>query len=481
MITLYTPATGFPDLEVKIAYGLARVGIEAGANPIIIPYEGFYEVDLETSSEKFNETFYMLLNRLLSSERFFDLGVKAKDKKKYPSNKKVIERVKNKDLLNLYQLRTIEKFSFKKEKFCGHKEINKFGGSSGLILLTSFHAGKPYSRDKRFENFNLNLCEICAYLAVLGLYSFGLNIQMGTGKNKKYAIVLPIPTKRFSTEDLNVLLSLQKTLHNFRLSDLQPLKTFTIGLIAKVPSISDIVNDLQLNFHLSLVSKDNRGDTVVEQTLTINAIPFSKFISSSSYNIATVDNLLGSYRKNDQPKISSLIELVNIIEHKNKTSISKFARLYVQETSGNNFTNLLYSETAKYLLREVAMISHELIANPALNSLARTLRYFIREKKYGYADDIRNARKDSRDFEETIAKMLREGELRRVKQEQDKNQGKQITNWIHLPKDEEIKEVFNLANSDFESTKTALVILAFSFPTRVEDITTEPMEEVQNA
>jgi len=24
MITLYTPATGFPDLEAKIAYGLAR-------------------------------------------------------------------------------------------------------------------------------------------------------------------------------------------------------------------------------------------------------------------------------------------------------------------------------------------------------------------------------------------------------------------------------------------------------------------------
>jgi len=27
-ITLYTPATGFPDLELKIAYGLARMGIE---------------------------------------------------------------------------------------------------------------------------------------------------------------------------------------------------------------------------------------------------------------------------------------------------------------------------------------------------------------------------------------------------------------------------------------------------------------------
>jgi CRISPR type I-A-associated protein Csa5 len=115
------------------------------------------------------------------------------------------------------------------------------------------------------------------------------------------------------------------------------------------------------------------------------------------------------------------------------------------------------------------MIKKEIIENPALQSLARTLRYFIRERKYGYADDIRNARKDSRDFEETIAKMLREGELRRVQQEQDRQAGKEVKNWIYLPKEDEIKEVFRLANEDFESTKLALVMLAFSFPSRSEE------------
>lgn len=110
------------------------------------------------------------------------------------------------------------------------------------------------------------------------------------------------------------------------------------------------------------------------------------------------------------------------------------------------------------------MIPSNIIENPALQSLAKTLRYFIRERKYGYADDIRNARKNSRDFEETIAKMLREGELRRVQQEQDRQAGKEVKNWIYLPNEEEIKEVFRLANEDFESTKLALVMLAFSFP-----------------
>jgi CRISPR type I-A-associated protein Csa5 len=94
------------------------------------------------------------------------------------------------------------------------------------------------------------------------------------------------------------------------------------------------------------------------------------------------------------------------------------------------------------------------------------LRYFIRERKYGYADDIRNARKDSRDFEETIARMLREGRLRLEQKEK-----------IHLPTEDEIKEVFRLANENFEATKTALVILAFSFPSKVEQ-TAENIEEV---
>ncbi|MGB9743084.1 MAG: hypothetical protein ACPL0F_08040, partial [bacterium] len=101
--------------------------------------------------------------------------------------------------------------------------------------------------------------------------------------------------------------------------------------------------------------------------------------------------------------------------------------------------------------------------------------YFIRERKYGYADDIRNAREDSRDFEATIAEMLREGELRRVQQEQERQAGqeqerqagKQIK--IFLPTEEEMKEIFRLANKDFEATKIALVILAFSFPSKPEE------------
>ncbi|GAB5047031.1 type I-A CRISPR-associated protein Csa5 [Thermodesulfovibrio sp. TK110] len=469
MILLYTPSTGFPDLEVKIAYGLARVGIESGINFEITPQAGFYIINFETNSlDKIHETLLMLLKRLLTSNRFYELGVKAKDKGKYTADEETIKKIsKNLNFASIYSPRTIINLNFKKDTFCGHEELPKFGGRTGLILLSSFHAGKPYERDKRFSTFNQSLCSVCGYLAVLGLYSFGFIIQLGTGKNKKYVLVLPLPKKTLNKESFIRLLSLQKTLHNFWLSNILPLRTFTIGLLAKVPSLCEIVNELELSFYLMMLSKDNRGDTAVEQNSLVETFPFSRFIAQSSYNSATVEKLLGSVRKDDLPKITTLLELVELIENRSKDSLLKFPRLYVQETSPKNgsYVNLLYPETAKYLLKEVAMISQNIIENPSLSSLAKTLRYFIRERKYGYADDIRNAREDSRDFEETIAKMLREGRLRLEQKEM-----------IHLPTDSEIQEVFRLANQDFEATKTALVILAFSFPSGTKEEVIETTE-----
>ncbi|HAA83493.1 MAG TPA: hypothetical protein DCE01_01680, partial [Thermodesulfobacterium commune] len=70
MLTLYTPATGFPDLEVKIAYGLARVGIEAYGieNVRIIPQKGFYLVLVNGDIQKLNDTFNQISARILSSD-----------------------------------------------------------------------------------------------------------------------------------------------------------------------------------------------------------------------------------------------------------------------------------------------------------------------------------------------------------------------------------------------------------------------------
>ena len=122
------------------------------------------------------------------------------------------------------------------------------------------------------------------------------------------------------------------------------------------------------------------------------------------------------------------------------------------------------------------MIKPEIIKNEALRSLARTLRYFVRNKKYHYADSLRNARKESKDFDETIVKMLREAELRRIQEEEKKNAGKKYK-FVNIPSEEEIKEVFQLANENFDEVKTAIVLLGLSFPSKGEE---KIEEEVSN-
>jgi CRISPR type I-A-associated protein Csa5 len=474
-VTLYTPATGFPDLEAKIAFGLARIGIEAGFQIEVFLDKGFYQISLKGGdSQKINETFVLLASRLLSSSRLYDLGVKARRRSLYPTvdeKGRFKDRLRKIDLISLFS--TIDKFELnvRREKMCGHSEIPKFGSpvgnethSGGLILLASYHAGKPYWRDNRKAEFNLSLCEVCGYLATLGYLSFALRIQMGTGNNRKYIIALPLPRKALMDNDILKFFALQKTLYNFWLSDLIPLRDFVLGLLARTPSLAEFVKEIPLDFHLTLVSRDNRGDTVVEQSSITDTMPYAKFICASSYNVSTVEKLLGG-----APKIASLNALTELFASSKKDGLTVFARFYTQETSTDTYINLLYPETSKYLLKEVTMIRPEVIGNKAVASLARTLRYFVRERKYQYADSLRNARKDSRDFEETVAMMLREGRLRL---EQDK--------MIHLPTDQEVKEVFKLANENFEETKTALTILAFTFPSKEEE-KEEITKEVPNA
>ena len=470
--TLYTPTTGFSDLEIKIAYGLARVGIEAGMKVNIFPQTGFYRIEFfsqNSDKESIDRTFHLILGRILSNQKFYDLGVKAKDRSKYPTieeKKGFKSRLFNHKISDIYNEIKLSSFVFTKEKVCKHDKILKFGATKlspkqlgGLIILTSPFAGKPQFRDKRSRDLNLGLCEVCGYLAVLGKESFTFNIQLGYGRDRKYIWVIPYFSKNLDQEQLIKLFSLQKTLDAFRLPEFIPLKVFTLGLLSKIPSLTEITNELGLSFYLCLVSKDNRGDTRVEQTLFVNAIPFANFLFYSPYNYATVDKLLSR-----SPKILPLLELTNLIENRRKENITKFARLYVQETSlkESKKVNFLYYQTTKYLLKEVAMIKNEIIENRAIQSLAKTLRYFVREKKYGYIDNLRNAKKESRDFEECLSKMLRETRLRF---EQDKK--------IHPPREDEIREIFKLANENFEDVKISLVMLALSLPEKKEDFNEE--------
>lgn len=473
-ITLFTPATGFPDLEVKIAYGLARVGIEAfGLDKVIIQKDnGFYKIVIDADESKFiiyDKTFKMLCARLLSSDYipFSTPGISGR------SAKSISFKEKEDFSLNIFKSIYFLLDNKKNENLCRHKGVS-VGNIIGLSVSTSFHNKRDgldfqlqYKNPKDKGSPKLprrptnpkSICKICGLLSLIGVWfgSFIFNIINKNYKIIQEIVVIPIPNKGINGSKLQEIFSLQHQIRKAFLPEL-PQTLYPLVFLSKIPSSADILKD----FDLFVAVLSHQQGYHVDGLFLIPIKNYLDFIRKTPFNIATIEKMLASEAK------SSLQELNNAIFNNNLPSLLKFARLYVQETSTINFTNLLYPETAKYLLKEVAMIKQEIIENTSIGSLARTLRYFIREKKYGYADDIRNARKDSKGFEETIAKMLREGRLRLEQKEH-----------IHLPTDEEIKEIFKIANEDFEATKTALVILAFSFSKR-EEIKEEPAEEIES-
>lgn len=450
MITLYTPATGFPDLEVKIAYGLARVGIEAfGMDKVVIEDRGgFYTVVIDVDDNetgKLDKTFNLFCKRLLSSSYvpFNTPGIAGKSAESIPVNEN--EKFSLSDYNSVASI--VENKS--SENVCRHKSIS-VGNIIGFAASTSYHQrrdGIDISIQQNIPRRPTNpkkICKTCALLSLLGIWyaSFIFSIA------DREVIAIPVPKGKIDGLKLQEIYALQHQIRRDWINQEIPQVTIPLIFLSKIPSSADILK----GFDIFIAVLSRQQGYHVDGLFLIPIENYLDFIGQTPFNIAAIDVMLR------REAYASLQELNNVVYSKNKASLIKFARLYVKETSTNNFINLLYPETGKYLLKEVAMISSEIIENPALESLARTLRYFIREKKYGYADDIRNARKESKDFEETIAKMLREGRLRLEQKEM-----------IHLPTDEEIREVFRLANQDFEATKTSLVILAFSFPTRAEE------------
>jgi len=448
-ITLYTPATGFPDLELKIAYGLARMGIETydSERTMIKDNGGFYSVIVKGNLDKLELTFNTLCKRLLSSSYipFSTPGISGR------SAESITIDEEDNFSLSLYQIPVSISENKNAEAICRHKStgLEKIGNIIGFSASTSYHHrrdGLDISIQQgipRRPTEPKKICKACGMLALLGTWYATFIFSIAD----REVIVIPIPKDQISGAQLQEIFSLQHQIRKDWISQEIPQTLIPLSFLSRIPSSADILE----GFDLYIAVMSCQQGYHVDGLFLIPIDNYLVFLKASSYNVASVDTMLR------REALGALQELNYSIFNNTPSVLPKFARLYVQETSTNNFINLLYPETAKYLLEEVAMINSEIIENTALGSLARTLRYFVRERKYGYADDIRNARKESKDFEETIAKMLREGRLRLEQKEK-----------IHLPTDEEMKEVFRLANDDFDKVKTALVILAFSFPSRAE-------------
>jgi CRISPR type I-A-associated protein Csa5 len=469
MINLYTPATGFPDLEVKIAYGLARVAIEAGYEPVIVPHGGFYSINIEGVIEKLNNAFNTLARRILSSTY---IPINTPGITRRSADAMQVTETESFDIGIFTSIAEIAEHK-KTETFCRHNVKNKVSNVLGFTAsATTGVLCKRDGIDITFYQGQLRrptdpreICKNCGLLALLGMWFASFIFSVAD----KEVIAIPIPNKEISGANLQKIFALQHQLRKQWFNQDIPQVTIPLVFLSKVPSSADILE----GFDLFVAVLTRQQGYHVDSIFLIEIENYLEYIRQSSYNVATVDLLLMS------KAYEALRELNNTIYYREIDSIPKFARLYVQETSTNNWTNLLYLETAKYLLKEVAMIKEEIIKNKAVRSIAKTLGYFVWNKdyqNYSYADSLRNA-KTERNVRQIFEKLMREAKLR-YDQEKSKPNGDPP----HIPHPDDIDQIIHLMQSGketFEQVITTLYLLAFSFES-YKTIKIQATEELKN-
>jgi len=455
VLTLYTPGTGFPDLEAKIAFGLARVAVEAGTDVTLQPLAGLYRVDVQSDAQAFNEAFRLLAQRMLTALRvYFVPGIQPKYRKNFPplKNGQLAEWIEGTDITSMFNAPDEQQKETTNLAMCGHdlNQVPPFGGKTGLMLFASSHAGMPSERDRRSKDYNTKLCSACGLLTVLALHTCCFHWTLGTGGNRHSTTATLLPQIPMDTVTLSHLLAAQKLLSGGWLSDVLPLRVVPLAVAAKFPHVNEVARLCGGVFHLVMFDSGNRDR--VEGTIIHAMDPLARFLRDSPHNCATVQLLLRG-----APKVAPLTTLNEAIglsgTEAARPQAMKFARLFAQEAAPKDATypRLLYYQTARYLMEVMCMIDPRIIEHEAVNAVAGTLRYFVNARNYSYVDSLRNAREGTTEFEDTLAKMLREARVR----------GEEENVWI--PADQHIKEVIELAGEDFEATKTALVLLSLTW------------------
>ncbi len=454
MTILHTPGTGYPELEAKIAFGLARVGLECSDGVEIEPQPGFYRVTVEASANELNKALRTLANRGLGAEHQYlgQPGIQVRWYRRYLPEPSELQ-----DVTEVYGRPTTGARSEFRDNMCGHAAVEAWGGSKGFILMASPSVGKPAKRDRPHSEDNLRLCSHCGAMAMLATLNFVFQAQIGDigDRDAKKAVITPIPQQPISADLLTRMQAAQKMMPDRIARGDLPGRTVPLAFVAQSRSAAQLLTEASCLAHTVIFDPSARDRVIATHFTSIDS--YARFADASAFNTATVRWMLSSA----PPLVDPLMQLCRMLTDSNLTARRKtagiFARSYVAGVSPDD-PRLLYSATASYIGEDVLMIPPEIMTNESINSVASMLRYFVRKRNYGFVDNIRNARYGSHDLERTLSQVLRQAQAEAASATEGEAR-------VWLPDDEEVTEVITLASESveaFENVKLALALLGLS-------------------
>jgi len=448
VITLCTPATGYPELEAKLAFGLARIGLECSDDVTITPQPAFYEVTIGATEDEVNEALVTLASRALSSDHLYlgQPGVQVRYFARYAP-----DPIQLRDALASCRSATPSVREGLGRSMCGHDDLEPWGGTRGFILVASAYVGMPARRDRPHSRNNLTLCSLCGTLVMLATHNFVFQTSIGD-RDAKRAVMTPMPQVQLHTAELVEMQSAQKLTPDQTARNDLPAVAVPLAFLARFPHAAKLLAETDCMLHTVIFDPSARDRVVATQFASVRDV--ARFVDASAFNAATVEWLLSPA----QPVVEPLMQLARLLGEADQRARRQlapgFARGYVTGVNPDN-PRLLYPVTARYIAEELLMIPAEMMRNEAIASVASALRHFVIERNYGFVDNVRNARYDSHDLERTLTHMLRQMQVHRAAEKRGA--------W--LPDDAQVAEVITLASEsedDFENVKLALTLLALS-------------------
>lgn len=455
--TFYTPGTGLPDFEMRIALGLCAAALNAVEPEKLKLKEEFDRFAINIAEPDASKIIsralgWLCQNRLsdqsllLRISGFRPLHSDTQAKNVADFGKKLLEGKNN--LANTF----VDDFNNRigaHDCACGHKNYKQDKIFDALLPLSP-QLGQPPKRNNLQNQKNLPLCPYCATTGLAGaaLFQIDVSISNPDRKKKERYFFLPRFQGEISGTYLSQYLAASKNIQG-NLKDI-PATAATITLLALYPHFVEAMGDSIISFYVGRL--DNSGKAprygyYVEQSSYMEIRYLEKV-----YNRALVQKC---YRMDNRSELLGL--LARSLHNYDGKSALDFARTFVSATEGKS---MLPWSTTEFFAKEVCKMDKTLLEGEkfkVIKEVADMLQHFVRERNFGYVDNLRKAR-DADEFGKLLLDAQREAQSVMLDPKKQVN--------IFLPGQNTIQRLLQLVNEDekqFRSVQTLVALLAFTF------------------
>lgn len=484
--TLYTPGTGLPDFEMRIALGLCAAALNV-IDPEKITLrktENGYAIGVEQDNAKRlirDSLSWFCLNSIGDSSKLNNISgfygaiinpsfFKKTGKERFPGYAKILARygmyLQKTDPDELFDI-TYEENRMVKTIFlsCGHKNLSKIEMTAITPLSPEIGKVPLPAKGMTFRmsinRDNLDVCPLCGTLAILGSSSFQIHLIVpAKEKGRQIYSFLPHFSGIVSGNALSEFYASSKFVKQWQ-KEATGLSMTSMGivLLASYPHLIKLLSEYNIplqGFFVAVAEQKDQAPRYVgkfEQDIEIDI----KYLTFSSYNRALVSRIYNESRfENYRSELIGL--LASSLQNHDIKSALDFARFYVSSTDSKA---LLPWSTAEFFTKEVFNMDKSLLEGEkfkVIKEVANMLQYFVKERNFGFVDNLRKAR-DTAEFEKLLTDAQREAQSAMLDPKKQNNKP-------FLPGQNTIQHLLQTINEDekqFKSVQTLIALLAFTY------------------